>query len=169
MLAGVFGFFVAACAGGNSPSGGDDASTGPILSGSPDSGSFVFVDDAGEDAGPLLSPCNPSNPSSCPTGFVCYAQHTSATWWVDLYGTCTFDCNSQTYPLCDSLGGVCGCPVPRGGHEQELRGRRGRLDGVRAGREAWDLPRRERGGRRMWVAGLRRRTRGRSRGGPGTG
>ena len=98
-------------------SGGDDSSNGnppaPILkSGSPDAGTFAYTDDGGSDAGELLSPCEPGNPSSCPTGFTCYAEHTDAGWWVDLYGKCTFDCNGQTYPLCDSLDGVCGCPLP---------------------------------------------------------
>jgi hypothetical protein len=105
---------VTACSGGGSSTAGTDASTTTILSGSPDAGPFAFSDDAGDDAGPLLSPCNPTGADSCPTGFVCYQQHTSASWWVDLYGTCTFDCNDQTYALCDSLGGVCGCPVPQG-------------------------------------------------------
>jgi hypothetical protein len=104
-----------ACGGGGSGSTGADASVGPVLSGSPDGGAYSFTADAGTDAGPLLASCTPGSASSCPSGFVCYAQHTSASWWVDLYGTCTFVCNAATYPLCDSLGGVCGCPVPASG------------------------------------------------------
>ncbi len=116
---GVFG----ACSSGDDSSTGTTP-TGPVLSGSPDTGSFAFPGDGGNDAddlscdggtpGDLLAACDPANPSSCPAGFTCYGQHTSATWWVDLYGTCTFDCTSLTYALCDCLDGVCGCPVPQG-------------------------------------------------------
>ena len=109
----AFTAFLVACSGGGAATG-TDASAVLVPSGSPDAGTFVFEDDAGNDAGELLAPCNPTGANTCPTGFVCYAQHTSSSWWVDLYGTCTFDCNSQTYPLCDSLGGACGCPVPAG-------------------------------------------------------
>jgi hypothetical protein len=105
---------LAACGGGDDSGGTGGAPKGPVLSGEPDAGTFVFSADGGADAGELLIPCDPSNPSSCATGFTCYAQHTSASWWVDLYGTCTFDCTGQTYSLCDSLDGVCGCPVPEG-------------------------------------------------------
>jgi hypothetical protein len=104
---------LAACGGGND-GGTGTTPPGPLLSGSPDSGTFAFTDDAGADASELLAKCDPTNPSSCPTGFTCYSQHTSASWWVDLYGTCTFDCTGQTYALCDSIDGVCGCPVPQG-------------------------------------------------------
>jgi hypothetical protein len=103
----------AACAAGNDSST-NPSPAGPALSGSPDSGSFAFAGDAGVDASPLLAACDPSNPSSCPTGFTCYGLHTSTTWWVDLYGRCTFACTSQTYALCDGFDGVCGCPVPQG-------------------------------------------------------
>ena len=115
VVSGLFGALLAGCAGGDTGTGGSPAPSGPVLSGSPDAGSFVFSDDGGVEAGPLLASCDPNSATSCSTGFTCYAQHTSASWWVDLYGTCTFDCNGQTYALCDSLGGVCGCPVPQGG------------------------------------------------------
>jgi hypothetical protein len=111
-----WGFLVVvlvACSGGGNASD-DGGAAPPVTSGSPDSGQFAFSDDSGTDAGELLAPCTPGVPSSCPSGFTCYSQHTSATWWVDLYGTCTFDCNGQTDALCDSLDGVCGCPVPEG-------------------------------------------------------
>ncbi len=103
----------AACSSGNDSSNGGPAPA-PALSGSPDSGTFAFASDGGSDASELLVACDPSNASSCPTGFTCYATHTSASWWVDLYGKCTFDCTNATYALCDSLDGVCGCPVPQG-------------------------------------------------------
>jgi len=111
-------------------SSGDDSSTtttppGPVTSGEPDAGAFEYSGDSGNDAddlmcdggtgADLLASCDPGNPASCPAGFTCYGQHTSASWWVDLYGTCTFDCTSATYALCDCLDGVCGCPVPQGG------------------------------------------------------
>jgi hypothetical protein len=108
------GLLLAGCAGSDTGTGSTPPPSGPVLSGSPDSGPFVYSDDGSVEAGPLLSACDPSNANSCPPNFICYSQHTSASWWVDLYGTCTFDCNAQTYPLCDSLGGVCGCPVPEG-------------------------------------------------------
>jgi hypothetical protein len=103
----------AACAGGNDSSNGTKPPS-PGLSGSPDAGTFAFAGDAGNDAGDLLVACDPSNPGSCPTGFTCFPTHSSASWWVDLYGKCTFDCTNATYALCDSLDGVCGCPVPQG-------------------------------------------------------
>jgi hypothetical protein len=113
-LCSLLGVLVTGCAGGDSGTGGTPAPSPPALSGAPDSGAFVFSDDAGVEAGPLLSACDPNNGGSCPQGFSCYAQHTSTSWWVDLYGTCTFACDSQSFPLCDSLGGVCGCPVLQG-------------------------------------------------------
>jgi hypothetical protein len=107
----VFVSLLAACA-----AGGAAATTGPtptvIASGSPDASAFAFGEDAGNDAGPLLAPCDPTTARSCPAGFTCYATHTSASWWVDLYGKCTFGCTSQTLALCSSMDGVCGCPVP---------------------------------------------------------
>ncbi len=106
----VIGSLLAACAAGGAASV-DGPGTTPIASGSPDAAPFVFTEDAGNDAGPLLTPCDPSSASTCPTGFTCYATHTSATWWVDLYGKCTFGCTSQTIALCASMDGVCGCPV----------------------------------------------------------
>jgi hypothetical protein len=117
---GILGVAIAACAARLVACAGSDDSTvnttptGPVLSGSPDAGSFAFQDDGGNDAGVLLVACNPASPDSCASGFTCFAQHTSATWWVDLYGTCTFDCTNQTDALCSSLDGVCGCPVLQG-------------------------------------------------------
>lgn len=105
---------LAGCSSGGSTTTGSDGGSASIPSGVPDAGPFMFSDDGGTDAGELLLPCNPTGTNTCPTGFTCFDQHTSASWWVDLYGTCTFDCNSQTYTLCDTLGGVCGCPVPQG-------------------------------------------------------
>ena len=91
----------------------------PVTVGSADSGPFVFV---GADAGSIhaassLTSCDPVQRGSSTartTGFTCYAQHTSASWWVDLYGTCTFDCTTQNLTVCASYDGVCGCPVPEG-------------------------------------------------------
>jgi hypothetical protein len=107
----LLGAFAAACASSGTP-GTASGNPPPLGSGSPDaSGEFVFADDAGSDAGPLLSPCDPTSATSCPTGFLCYPTHTSTTWWVDLYGKCTFDCCAATLALCSSMDGVCGCPV----------------------------------------------------------
>jgi hypothetical protein len=50
---------------------------------------------------------------------VCFADHTSPSWWVDLYGACTFDCNGQTAALCASVDGVCGCPVGANGTPED--------------------------------------------------
>jgi hypothetical protein len=104
---------VVACSSGDSGGGGGEDS-GLLPSGVADSSAFVFDDDAASDAGPLLRSCTPGSTGSCPTGFTCYGQHTSSSWWVDLYGTCTFDCTNQTIALCESLDGICGCPVLQG-------------------------------------------------------
>jgi hypothetical protein len=112
---GLLGACAVACA-GNGSSGTASGNPPPLASGAPDaSGQFAFADDAGSDAGPLLSPCDPTSETSCPTGFVCFSTHTSATWWVDLYGKCTFDCSAATLALCSSMDGVCGCPVSASG------------------------------------------------------
>ena len=165
---GVFG----ACSSGDDSSTGTTP-TGPVLSGSPDTGSFAFPGDGGNDAddlscdggtpGDLLAACDPANPSSCPAGFTCYGQHTSATWWVDLYGTCTFDCTSLTYALCDCLDGVCGCPVPQGSTTASCSVRRRRFPRLRPCVETGDPARRERRGWRVRNAWLLRGTPARRR------
>ena len=88
-----------------------------LASGSPDSGgAFDFGEDAGSEAGSVfLSSCTPGVTGSCPTGFTCYPTHTSTSWWMDLYGKCTFGCSAQTLALCSSFDGVCGCPVATDG------------------------------------------------------
>lgn len=110
---------ISACATGGDGSA-SNTTTPPVTNGNPDAGTFVFPEEAGSDAAPspLLSPCTPGSPAACTTGFVCYAQHTSASWWVDLYGTCTFNCDDQTLPLCESFDGVCGCPVDANGNPE---------------------------------------------------
>jgi hypothetical protein len=117
-LVSLLGAYTVACA-SSGTSGTASGSPPPLGSGSPDaSGAFVFADDAGSDAGPLLSPCDPTGATSCPTGFLCYPTHTSTTWWVDLYGKCTFDCTASTLALCSSMDGICGCPVSATGVTQ---------------------------------------------------
>jgi hypothetical protein len=111
----VLGSLLAACA-ASSAASSSAPGTAPLASGSPDaSGEFTFTEDSGSDASVLLSSCTPGDVSSCPVGFTCYPRHTSSSWWVDLYGKCTFGCTAQTLALCASFDGVCGCPVSADG------------------------------------------------------
>ncbi len=109
LLFGATGLAFACSSNGGSPAA-DGGSSVPPPSGSPDA-SVAFGEDAAPEASVLLESCNPSGPATCPTGFTCYAAHTSPAWWVDLYGKCTFGCTSESLPRCVSLDGVCGCPV----------------------------------------------------------
>lgn len=76
------------------------------------------------DAGPLGAACDPSTPSSCPEGLLCFGYHTAKGWGCegltgcqpDLYGRCYATCangNGGT-DACYALGGLCGCPILEG-------------------------------------------------------
>jgi hypothetical protein len=106
-----------ACGTGGAAATGDGGSTVSPSGPGPDAGTpYTFPEDGGDGAvSPLLSPCDPTSATSCPTGFFCFAAHTSATWWVDLYGKCTFVCSAASLATCSGLDGVCGCPVSAAG------------------------------------------------------
>jgi hypothetical protein len=121
--AGVIGLTVAACA-TDAGSARPGSNNPPVTNGSVDGSVYVFPAEAGPDAAPspLLAPCTPGSATACTTGFECFSQHTSPNWWVDLYGTCTFECNDQTLALCESFDGVCGCPVDANGNAEACTG-----------------------------------------------
>lgn len=76
------------------------------------------------DAGPLGVACDPSTPSSCPDGLLCFGYHTAKGWGCegltgcqpDLYGRCYATCVSGAggEVACSALSGLCGCPILEG-------------------------------------------------------